>query len=151
MVWRCTFRYSAAWKLVMVPLAWLGTTLWAMQGRVIPRRAGVSQATEDAVLHKVAMRVFPLHLRPGPTECLLFWLQGATPKDYEVQIRENHDSPACHGDPETSLRVADVRVSRKTGAMTWNYYLFNHPERTYTPVPRSKRSADQEQRRAFAE
>ncbi len=125
----------------MLPMPWLGTSLWGMQSHVLGRPAGVSAATEAAVIRKVMTAVLPLHVVPGPSQCLTFRLAETTAKFYDVQVRENHNPPECHGDPETGPRVADVRVDRRTGRMKWDYALGN-PDMDFVPLPKPQRKSD---------
>ncbi len=73
--------------------------------------------TDQQLRERVHQAVVDHHLYAQP-DCLEYIItRKAQPGVDEVELREDHDSPRCGGDPRVAHRLFEVYVDRKTGKM----------------------------------
>ena len=73
--------------------------------------------TDRQLREHVRQAVIDHHLYAQP-ECMEYIItRKAHPGVDKVELREDHDSPGCGGDPRVAHRLFEVYVDRKTGKM----------------------------------
>jgi len=96
---------------------------------VVPHHQ-ISSGDEATLLVSAAIRSNKLTTLPD--ECLQYSATSTGTAEFLVEVRENHRSQACGGDPLTAPRLFDVLVHKNTGAMKTNA---NADRTAFHPLP----------------
>ena len=114
-------RLNWYWRLVAVSSLLLGAA--GCGTATAPRPVETKVANPQTVGDKTLLAVSQAIRRGGLTqledECLSYQFDAAEKEgNYVVDVRENHRSSKCGGDPNVSPRLFSVKVNKQTGAMT---------------------------------
>ncbi|GLR08565.1 hypothetical protein COO59_10675 [Mixta theicola] len=85
----------------------------------LPAPAESEEVKQDAVIRAALQAIRQHQLTPLATDCLSmsFVDNSDDPENYLIDVRENRNSPACGGDPETAPHLFFLKASKADGAL----------------------------------
>jgi hypothetical protein len=80
--------------------------------------ANTKETEEDRAVLEVSKAIRGSHLTALADECLSYRFDDSAKESELVEVRENHQSAVCAGDPNLSPRLFSVKIDRRSRQMS---------------------------------